>query len=394
MPRIQTVMDGNSAAAEAVKQVNPDVVVILPITPATPMMEKIASYVANGRMDTEVLNIESAYSAISSCIGASAAGGRVFIPTASQGLVSMDEILYIGASLRLPIVAGITNRALSAPENIFADHSDAMAVCNCGWLQFFSENPQEIYDNLIQAFKIAEHPEVRTPIMVGMDGFITSHSIENITIEESGDIAGFVGKYKAPISLLDSEHPLTVGSYSTEDYYFEQKINQFHGIEEAKKTIKEVGREFGDLYGRYYGFFESYKLEDAEMGVILMGSSTGTAKVAIDRLRNEGEKVGLLKIRVFRPFPGQELIEALSNLSAIAVLDRAMIPGARGGPLFNEILNALYYVENKPLAFSYIYGLGGRDLKVNDIKEVFTEIKEKVDSDEIFFDTNYIGLRK
>ena len=394
MTRMQTVMDGNSAAAEAVRQVNPDVVVVHPITPATQMLEKIASFVANGQMDTEVLNIESAYSAISGCIGASAAGGRVFTAAASQGLASMHEILYISASLRLPIVAGIANRALSAPENIYADHSDAMAERNCGWIQLFSENPQEVYDNILQAFKIAEHADVRTPIMVCMDGFVTSHSLENIVIEEAGEVNGFTGKYKAPVSLLDSEHPVTIGSYSTADYYFEHKINQLQGMEGARRVIKEVGREFGDRFGRYYGFFETYKMEDADFTLLLMGSAAGTAKEAVDRIRNLGKKVGLLKLRVFRPFPSQELREILSGLSAAAVLDRAFIPGALGGPLFNEVRTALYEADVKPPVFSYIYGLGGRDISVKNIEDIFTEIKEKSEKDEIFFETKYIGLRK
>ncbi|UCH94572.1 MAG: pyruvate ferredoxin oxidoreductase [Candidatus Aminicenantes bacterium] len=391
---VMKVVDGNSAIAEAVRQVNPDVVVVHPVTPAVPMVEKIASFVANGQMDTEVVNVESGYSAVSGCIGASAAGGRVFTASASQGLASMHEILYIAASLRLPIVAGVANRALSAPENIHADHSDAMAEQDSGWMQFFCENPQEAYDNLIQAYKIAEHPQVRTPVMVGMDGFLTSHSMENIAIEETGGVDDFVGKFNPLVSLLDSENPVTLGSYAPSAYYFEHKINQRQGMEEARKIIKEVGREFGDRFGRYYGYFESYKMDDADYIVVLMGSAAGTAKEAVDRLRTRGEKVGLLKFRVFRPFPYQELKEILSSLTSIAVLDRSFSPGTRSGPLFNETRSALYDADKKPLVFPYVYGLGGRDISVNDFEGIFKEIKEKSEKDEFLFETHYIGLRK
>jgi pyruvate ferredoxin oxidoreductase alpha subunit len=392
--RVMKVMDGNSAIAEAVKQVNPDVVVVNPITPATPIVEKIAAFVANGQMDTEIVDVESGHSAISGCIGASAAGGRVFTASAAQGLVSMHEILYITASLRLPIVAGVANRALSAPENIYADHSDAMAERSCGWLQFFCENPQEAYDNLVQAYKVAEHMEVRTPVMVGMDGFLTSHSRENLYIEETGEVDEFVGKFNPVFSLLDSEHPVTVGSNASLDYYFEHKVNQLQGMEEARKIIKEVGREFGDRFGRYYGYFEAYKMEDANHAVVLMGSAAGTAKETVDQLRNQGEKVGLLKLRVFRPFPYRELKETLSDLNSIAILDRAFNPGTLGGPLYNEIRAALYDTRQKPLVFPYIYGLGGRDIGVNDIAGIFKEIKEKSGKDEFISEVKYIGLRE
>ena len=391
--RVMKVMDGNSATAEAVKQVNPDVVVVQPITPATPIVEKISSFVANGQMDTEIVDVESGQSAISGCIGASAAGGRVFTASASQGLVSMHEVLYITASLRLPIVAGVVNRALSAPANLYADHSDAMAERNCGWLQFFCENPQEAYDNLIQAYKVAEHMEVRTPVMVSMDGFLTSHSQENLYIEETGEVNEFVGKFNPVFSLLDSEHPVTMGSNAASDYYFEHKVNQLQGMKEARKVIKEVGREFGDRFGRYYGYFEAYKMEDADRAVVLMGSAAGTAKETVDQLRTQGEKVGLLKLRVFRPFPYQELKETLSDLNSIAILDRSFNPGTPGGPLCNEIKAALYDARQKPLVFPYIYGLGGRDIGVNDIAAIFKEIKEKSEKDEFILEVKYIGLR-
>jgi len=389
-------MDGNSAVAEAVKQANPDVVVVHPETPAAGMVEKIASFVANGQMDTELVYAESGRSAISACIGASAAGGRVFTAAASQGLAQMHEILFIAASLRLPLVVGVANGALSAPQNTRADHSDSTAQQACGWIQFYSDNHQEAYDNVVQAYKVAEHPDVRTPVMVAMDGWITSHTMENTLIETAEEIAEFVGKFNSQYSLLDSENPLTVGSSAMSDYYFEHKVNQVQGIENARKIIKEVGKEFGDRFGRYYGYFESYKLEDAEAALVLMGSAMGTAKEVVDRLRSQGEKVGLLKIRVFRPFPDRELKESLSGLRSIAVLDRAFSPGTPGGPLFREIRSALYDcdAEVKPLIFPYIYGLGGRDIGIDHVEKIFEEIKEKSETNEYNIEIKFVNLRE
>lgn len=396
MSAVMNVMDGNSAVAEAVKQVNPEVVVAHSITPAVGIVEKIASFAANGQMDTELVNVESGQSAISSCIGASAAGGRVFSAAASQGLAQMHELLFIAASLRLPLVLGVASRALSAPQNTHADHSDTMAQQHCGWIQFYCDNPQEAYDNIIQAYKVAEHMDVRTPVMVTMDGWITSHSMENVRIEEPDEIAEFVGKFTGLYSLLDSEHPVTIGSLAMSDYYFEHKVNQQQGIERSRKIIKEVGKEFGDRFGRYYGYFESYKLEDAEFAAAIMGSAAGTAKEAVDQLRDRGEKVGLLKLRVFRPFPTRELKETLSGLKAIAVFDRTFTPGALGGPLFKETRTALYdcEVEEKPLVFPYIYGLGGRDMDITHVGEIFQEIKEKSETNEYSIEIKFVNLRE
>lgn len=389
------VLSGNAAIAEAVKQVRPDVVVGYPIAPATPILEEIASFLSNGQIDTELVNTDSDHSAISACIGASAAGGRVFSATASQGLAMMHEILFIASSLRLPIVVAVANRALSAPINIHADHSDAMAQRDCGWIQILSENSQEAYDNMIQAFKIAEHPEVKTPIMVELDGFITSHAMANMLVEETPEVVEFVGKCNPAYSILDKNNSVTVGSIDMPDYYFEHKVNQLHGIKNARKVIKEVGKEFGDRFGRYYGYFESYKLEDADYAVVLMSSSAGTAKELVDELRTSGEKVGLLKLRVFRPFPFQELKESLSHLKAVAVMDRVLTPGSYGGPLFNEIRSALYDLENRPFVCPYIYGLGGRDITVNHFRNVFGEIKEKCEEKvEARTEVAFINLRE
>lgn len=370
------VLNGNAAVAEAVKQVNPDVATVYPMPTGAEIMEHIASFAADGLVDIELINVESGHSAMSGCIGAAAAGGRIFTTASSQSLAAMHETLFIASSLRLPIVASIVNGALSAPANINADHSDSMAERDCCWIQIFSDNAQEAYDNIVQAYKIAEHMEVRTPVMVALDSFITSHFMENVIIEEGNDIAEFIGKFSPVHSLLDTDNPKTIGSMTNSDYYFEHKVNQLQGIENSRKVIKEVGKEFGNRFGRYYGFYESYKLEDAEFALIVMGSATGTAKDLVDDLRSKGEKAGLLKLRIFRPFPASELKEALSGLKAIAVLERVFSPGSAGGPLFNEIRSALYDLEKKPLIIPYIYGLGGRDIRMEHFGNILEEIKE------------------
>ncbi len=388
------VLSGNDAIAEAVRQVRPDVVTGYPVTPASPITEALAHHIANGRMDAELVNTESDHSSMSACIGASAGGGRVFTATASQGLAFMHEILFVAASLRLPIVAAVTNRALSAPINVHPDHSDAMAQRDTGWIQLFSENAQEAYDNIIQAFKIAEHPEVKTPVMVGLDGFITSHTLTNLLVEDNPEVADFVGKCQPDYSLLDHQSPVSAGSMDTPEYYFEHKVNQLQGIETARKIIKDVGKEFGHRFGRYYGNFESYKLDDADVAVVMMSSGAGTAKEVVDQLRAKGEKVGLLKLRVFRPFPHRALKERLSHLKAVAVLDRSFAPGSFGGPLFNEIRCALYDAEERPAVHPYIYGLGGRDITRQHLRDLFASLADTGrETEPVEIETGYINLR-
>ncbi len=393
--RANKVLDGNTAVSEAVRQLDPDVVMAYPSAPGAPMLERLAMDIANGSLDTELVNMESPQSAISGCIGASAAGGRVFSSASSQELAQMHEMLFIASSLRLPIVIGIADRALSAPINYYADHSDAMAERDCGWIQLFCESPQEAYDNIIQAYKISEHQDVKTPVMVAMDGWITSHTMENVSIEEPSEITDFMGKRIPTYSLLNSTKPLTIGSFSSPNYYFEHKLNQFQGMENSRKIIREVGKEFGDRFGRYYGYFETYKLDDAEYGIIIMSSAAGTAKEAIDRLRSRGEKVGLLKLRVFRPFPFQEIQERLLGLKAIAIFDRNIVPGSQGGPLYNEIRSAMYFCEDnlRPKIFPYIFGLGGRELNLSDIDNTIKEIKEKTEKVESENGFHFVNVR-
>ncbi len=390
---VMKVLTGNAAVSFAVMQLKPDVVTSCPVTPSASIIENIAVAIANGELDCEILHLESEYSAISACIGASAAGGRVFTATASRGLSLAQEALFQLASLRLPVVIAVTNRAISAPLNIFADHSDSMAQRDCGWIQIYSENPQEAYDNTVQAMKIAEHPDVRTPVMICLDGFITSHAMENVWVEERDEVVDFVDRCPPTYSLLDTDHPVTLGSVAMPDYYFEHKINQEQGIENSRKVIKEVGKEFGDRFGRYYGNFETYKLEDAEYAIVVIGSSAGTAKEVTDYLRAKNEKVGILKLRVFRPFPYKELREALDGLKAIAVLDRSMSPGGYGGPLFTEIRSALFDLDKKPVVLPFIYGLGGRDLKTKHIDEIFMGLKSFEDNGKKEAEISFINLR-
>ena len=390
---LMRVLTGNAAVAYAVKQLKPDVVISCPVTPSSPILESIASFIAEGEMDAEFIHLESEYSAMSGCIGASAAGGRVFTATASRGLSMTQEALFQLSALRLPVVVGVTNRAVSSPLNIFADHSDVMAQRDCGWVQIFSENPQEAYDNAAQAFKIAEHPDVRIPVMVNLDGFVTSHTMENVLVETDEEIDEFAERYHGDYSLLDTEKPVTMGAVAMPDYYFEHKVHQELGLENSRKVIKDIGKEYGDRFGRYYGNFETYKLEDAEYGIVLIGSSAGTAKEVVDYLRSKNEKVGVLKLRVFRPFPFKEIRETLGRLTAIAVLDRSVSPGGYGGPLFTEIRSALFDLDKMPIVKPFVYGLGGRDINVKHIEEIFVGLKSFQDNGKKEPEVSYINVR-
>ncbi len=388
------VLNGNQTIAEAVRQIDPDVVAAYPITPSTAIVETIAQFRADGLIQGEFVCPESEHSAMSVCIGAAAAGGRVMTATCSQGLALMWEMLYIAAGLRLPIVAAIVNRALSAPINIHGDHSDTMGARDSGWIQLYSENCQEAYDNFIQAFRIAEHLDVRTPVLVGLDGFIISHSAEQIQVEEDEEVREFVGEYKAVYPLLDTSRWITVGPIDFTDYYFEHKRSQIEGIENSPPVIEQVGREFGQKFGRSYGFFEEYRMEDAELAIVVMSSAAGTGKDAVDELRQEGVPIGLLKPRVFRPFPHQKIAQALSRLKAVAVLDRSSSPGAFGAPLFTEIRSALYDYEKRPKIVNYIYGLGGRDINIEHFKEVAAKLQKIAATGKVEEMLGYLNLRE
>ena len=373
---IRDRLSGNEAVAYAMKQINPDVMGAFPITPATEIPQYFAQYVANGEVDTEYVTVESEHSSMSTCIGASAAGARAVTATSSCGLALMWELLYVASSSRLPVTLALVCRALTGPININNDHSDAMGARDAGWIQIFAENNQEAYDNYIQAMPISENPDVRLPIMVCQDGFITSHAVENIELETDEMVKNFVGEYNPENYLLKHENPLAVGPYGVSPYYMEAKMAQVQAMKNAKKVILEVGKKFGDETGRYYGFFESYKLEDADSAVVIIGSSAGTARATVDKLRAEGRKVGMLKVRVFRPFPFEEIAEALSGVKAVAVMDKAESFSAAGGPLFAETRSALYDLENRPKAINYVYGLGGRDFRVEDCEYIFDQLDE------------------
>src|SRR5512134_3912764 len=365
---------GNEAVANALRQVNPDVCGVYPITPQTDMMQRYASYVSDGKVDTETILVESEHSAMSACIGASAAGGRVATATSAQGLALMWEMLHIASGYRLPILMALVNRALSAPLNIHGDHSDGMGMRDCGWVQLFCENAQEAYDNTIMAYRIAEHKDVRLPIAVNMDGFIISHSIESMQFLSDDDAKRFVGEYLAIDPLLDLDNPKSIGALVLPDYYMEHKRAQHEAMLKAKKVVDDVSAEFARMTGRKYELFESYRLEDAEVVLVALNSAAGTIKDEVDRYRDKGVKAGLLKPRLFRPFPYEEVGAALKNAKAICVMDRA---GSYGGfgPLHMEIASALQSFRG-PVLFNKIYGLGGRDLMPADVDQVLDETAE------------------
>lgn len=385
----RVAMTGNSACALAMKQINPDVVAAYPITPQTAIVEDFSNFVADGKVNTEFVCVESEHSAMSACIGASASGARVMTATSSQGLALMWEMLYIAAALRLPIVMHNVNRTLSAPINIHCDHSDSMGARDAGWIQLFSENAQEAYDNTIQAIRIAEDVNVLLPVMVCYDGFIISHAIDRLEVLDDGQVKDFVAEFKPAYSLLNAQEPITVGPFdSLHGYYFEFKRVQNEAILKSKETVLKVADEYAKLSGRKYDLFEAYHLDDAEAAVVVLGSTAGTARAVVDKLRGEGKKVGLLKLRLFRPFPAEEIAEALSHLKAVAVMDRSCSFGAQGGPLFLETNAALYGKSGLKLA-NYIYGLGGRDVSVEQIEQVYDDLLSGNAKG-----LNYLGVRE
>jgi pyruvate ferredoxin oxidoreductase alpha subunit len=384
-------LTGGAAAAEALKQINPDVMPVYPITPQTTIIETFARMVADGEAETEMIEVESEHSAMSAAIGAQAAGARAITASSSQGIMLMSEMLPIASGMRLPILMLVSARAISAPINIHGDHQDVMAVRDLGWIQLFSENVQEVYDNTFMALKIAE--KVRLPAMVIMDGFTTSHSVENLEIIDVSEAKKFVGSYNPKKYLLDFDNPVTFGPVGLPNSYFEFKRSEIDAMDSVIGEMGEIFGEFEKISSRKYDIFEKYKLDGAEKAIVVIGSTAGTAKMAIDELRAQGEKVGLLKIKLFRPFPFKKIAEALKDIKNIAVLDRTVSFGSNA-PLFSEIINCLY---KRPISSadgpntkyniqSYIYGLGGREIFKDDIKKVFTD-------DWNANDIKYIGLK-
>jgi len=382
-------LTGAQAAAEAMRQINPDVVIAYPITPQTPIVEHFAEFVANGLVDSETIPVESEHSAMSAAVGASAAGARAMCATSSQGLALMWEIVAATPGLRLPIVMPLVNRALSAPINIHCDHSDVMGTLTIGWVQIFCENAQEVYEHILLALRLAEDERVLLPVMVNQDGFITSHAVEPVRIYDDVVVKKFVGERKPKRYLLDVDHPYTVGPLALPDYYFEIKKQQEDAIYAAKSVYSEIGKELSKITNRSYPYFEEYKTSDAESIIIAINSTAGTVKDVVDEMRDEGKKVGMIKPILFRPFPYAEMREALKNASSVGVFDRSIAYGAYA-PLYSEIRNALYDLQKKPMIQSYVYGLGGRDIFKSEIRTAFNELLEgKIDSNL----QRYLGLR-
>ncbi|MBR1866681.1 MAG: pyruvate ferredoxin oxidoreductase [Lachnospiraceae bacterium] len=390
---IRERLSGNEAVSYAIKQVNPDVMPAFPITPSTEIPQYVANYIANGEMDTDFIPVESEHSSMSATIGASAAGARALTATSSCGLALMWEELYVAASNRLPLALCLVNRALSGPININCDHSDSMGARDTGFIQIYAENNQEVYDNFIQAYRISEHRDVRLPIMICQDGFITSHAVENIELLEDEKVKEFVGEYEPENYLLNADQPMALGPYAVSNYYMETKMAQNTAMNHAKKVILDVGREYGGVSGRSYGFFEEYRLEDADYALVIIGSAAGTAKDAVDALREQGVRAGLLKLRVFRPFPDEEIAKALSGCKVVAIMDRSESFRGKGGPLGAEVKAALYDHAKQVRAYNLIYGLGGRDFTVNEAEQIYKDLEAYDKAGKQFEEYRYVGLR-
>lgn len=391
---IKERMSGNEAVAYAIRQVNPDVMPAFPITPSTEIPQMVSTYIANGEMDTEFIPVESEHSSMSATIGAEAAGARSLTATSSAGLALMWEELLLAASNRMPCVLTLVNRTLSGPININCDHSDGMGARDTGWIQIYAENNQEAYDNFIQAFPIAEDPRVHLPVMVCQDGFITSHAVENIELLEDGTVQDFVGEYQPEEYLLNPGKPIAVGPYSVSNYAMEAKKNQEIALENSKEVILEIAKKFAEVSGKEYGLFEEYRTEDADYIMLIIGSAAGTAKQAVDELREQGKKVGVLKLRVFRPFPAEEIAQALKNCKAVAIMDRCESYNGNGGPLGSEVTSALFREKIMIETVNYIYGLAGRDFTVSDVNHVFSELEDLIEHGKEVEQYQYIRLRK
>ena len=391
---IRERLSGNEAAATAMKQINPDVVAAFPITPSTEIPQYFSTFVANGAVDTEFVAVESEHSAMSACIGAEAAGARAMTATSANGLSLMWEMIYIASSLRLPIVLSLVNRAVSGPLNIHCDHSDAMGVRDAGWIMLFSENNQEAYDNTLMAHRIAENENVLLPLMICQDGFITSHSIENIELEEDSEVKKFVGEYHPKHYLLNDKEPMAIGPLDLQGFLFEHKAQQAEAMKAAKNVILDVAKDFEKWTGRHYGLFEEYMLDDCEMAIVCMNSTAGTTKAVVNDLRKKGIKAGLLKIRVYRPFPSEEVANALKDIKAVAVLDKADSLNAMGGALFQDVASSMYVAGNQVPMVNYVYGIGGRDTTTKDIESVYTDLSEIVKTGKVENPYRYLGLRR
>ncbi len=383
-------LTGAEAVAEAMRQIEPGVVPIYPITPQTPIIEKFAKLVANGRAKSEIITAESEHSVMSIAIGASLAGVRTATASSSVGLALMYEVLNVVSGMRLPVVMNVVNRTLSAPINIHCDHSDSMGVRDAGWIQIYSESAQEAYDHNFLATRLAEHPEVFLPVMVMQDGFITSHLLEKVELLLDEEVKDFIGDYKYPDSVFSSKEPKTFGPLVLPEHFFKIKVEQARAMDVAKKVYQEVSTELTKITGREYPEVETFQIEkDTEAVIVVMSSAAGTAKAVAKRLIKKGQKVGVIKIRLFRPFPYEELGEILKNIKKIAVLDRSFSFGSFP-PLYSEVVSTLHLTGKRfeQKIQSYVFGLGGRDLREKDIKKVYQELLQ----DKFSAETKFLNL--
>lgn len=387
---IRERLSGNEAVATAMKQINPDTVAAYPITPSTEIPQYFSNFVANGSVTTEFIPVESEHSAMSATIGAAAAGGRVMSATSSQGLALMFEMLYIASGMRLPLTLICGNRALSAPLNIHNDHSDSMGVRDAGFIQLYCENNQEAYDNTIMAVKITERAKI--PVMVCYDGFITSHSVENITLMENDEVKNFLGEYTPSEFLLDEKRNISMGPLALQKDYFKARVELAEAMKKAKDIILEVSDEFYKITGRKYDLYEKYMMDDADLGIIVLNSTAGTVKDTVDKLRKNGIKAGVIKPRVFRPLP-YTVTDDLKNLKALAIMDKCDSINGYSAPLFSEITSAMYTASLNVPTVNYIYGLGGFDVKEEDIEEVYKNLENIAKTKKIDKVTYYLGLK-
>ena len=392
MPK-KVLMSGNEAVATALRQINPDVFPAFPITPSTEIPQYFSNYVSNGLVDTEFITVESEHSSMSAAMGASAAGARALTATSSAGLAFMWEVLGVAASSRLPVGLAAVCRALTGPLNINCDHSDTMGARDSGWIQLYAEDNQEAYDNMVMAFNIAEHKDVMLPIMICQDGFITSHAVMNMELLDDTTVKEFVGEREPQDYLLNPEEKFAVGPYAVSDYYMESRKAQAHAMENAKQVILDVAKDFEKISGRKYGLIEEYQMEDAEYAIVIIGSAAGTAKDAIDRLRDNGVKAGLVKIRSFRPFPAKEIAKALKPCKAVAVMDRSETFSTNGGPVGAETMQAMYVHGCTAKAINILYGIGGRDVTVDDMTGLYETLMEIAKTGETGPTYRYMGLR-
>ncbi len=385
--------NGNQMVAEAYRQAEPDALFAYPITPQTTIVENFAKYVANGRVHTEYVTVESEHSSMSACIGSCAAGARTFTATSSQGLAYMVEELPIASGMRLPIILANANRAISAPININCDHSDVMLAANCGWLMFFAENAQEAYDNTLIAIRSAEDRRVLLPAITALDGFITTHAMERCELMDDAIVADFVGERDALYPLLDTANPVAMGSYTNAEPHYEVKKSQRAAMEAARAVIKEYGDKWAQVSGRAFDMVDCYECDDAEYVVVVIGSCAGNVRHVARQLRAQGKKVGVARIRVYRPFPAAELVQALGSAKAVAVLDRSETYGGQMGPLALETAAALFKAGKSLPLKNYLYGLGGPDITLADMERVYSEL-EGVAAGSVDTSIAYLGAKK